>query len=244
MEEEEVINFWFGDCFTLRDLNSFNSYSVSRWSSTWFNGSEEMDAEIKRRFLRGLDSVSEEEISGGQASLAKVLLLDQFRRNVYRNSPKAFSLDDTAQRITLKSLELKWDLELTPLARAFLYLPLLHSELLEHQRKSVLLFQLLLQSHSRKKCKSCIRYTQEFYNDNTKNNNNVSEEAKEKEEERISKRKNEIFTTAGCVFVKFTITADEKLKQIRQYGRFPLRNCILGRRSTSEEIENMNLFFV
>ena len=69
--------------------------------------------------------------------LALIILTDQFPRNIYRDSPRAFSFDAKALEWSLEGIEQGHDHLLKPIERAFFYLPLEHSERLEHQERSV-----------------------------------------------------------------------------------------------------------
>jgi len=65
---------------------------------------------------------------------------DQFPRNIYRDSPLAFSFDAKALEWSLNGIEQDHDQLLQPIERAFFYLPLEHSERLDHQEQSVYMF--------------------------------------------------------------------------------------------------------
>ena len=75
--------------------------------------------------------------------LALILVLDQFSRNIFRDTRQAFACDDKALGLTLMALEEEMDRHLRPIERIFLYLPLEHSESLEHQRRCVKLMEAL-----------------------------------------------------------------------------------------------------
>jgi len=61
-------------------------------------------------------------------TLALIILIDQFCRNIYRNTPKAFTYDPIAQKIAMRGIAQKQDLKLPEPHRQFFYLPLYHSE--------------------------------------------------------------------------------------------------------------------
>ncbi|MDA1062930.1 MAG: DUF924 domain-containing protein, partial [Proteobacteria bacterium] len=81
--------------------------------------------------------------------LALILLLDQFRRNIYRNTAEAFSRDKQALKLCVEGAMEKKDQGLAPIQRAFFYMPLQHSESAKVQAKSVGLFSKLAESVSR-----------------------------------------------------------------------------------------------
>ncbi|HEX8415033.1 MAG TPA: DUF924 family protein, partial [Sphingomicrobium sp.] len=111
----------------------------------WFGSSAVFDAEIALRFgalhqdasERMLDSWRETPIG----TLALVLMLDQFTRNLRRGSPLAFANDGAAQEIAAEGIQRGHDLEVTADLQPFLYLPFEHSEDLAAQDRSVDLAQ-------------------------------------------------------------------------------------------------------
>lgn len=76
-------------------------------------------------------------IETSEGALALMLLLDQFPRNLYRDSAHAFATDPKARVLARRALELGHDQELEPPLRPFLYLPFEHSEALADQDESV-----------------------------------------------------------------------------------------------------------
>lgn len=75
--------------------------------------------------------------------LALVILYDQFPRNMYRDTARAFAYDDHALRTATHALAQKFDRTLTQDQRAFLYMPFMHSEHITAQTQSVTLFTAL-----------------------------------------------------------------------------------------------------
>jgi uncharacterized protein (DUF924 family) len=130
---DDVLHFWFGApdrTQTARDQ--------------WFRKSPAFDAEIRDRFLAThadaiagrLDSWQE----APRSALALVVVLDQFSRNLFRDSPAAFSADPKALALARHLVEAGWDRQLTPLERGFVYLPFEHSESLDAQDEALRLF--------------------------------------------------------------------------------------------------------
>jgi uncharacterized protein (DUF924 family) len=113
----------------------------------WFRKDPAFDAEIARRF----GSLVEEALSGGladwqpspEAALARILLLDQFTRNMFRGDAQAFSGDALALAAAQDMLAREADLMLAPVQRWFVYLPFEHAESLAAQGESVTLFAAL-----------------------------------------------------------------------------------------------------
>jgi uncharacterized protein (DUF924 family) len=172
-----ILNFWFGDP---------ESDTYGHFQDFWFQSSAEFDQQIKTQF----ESVYLEAVAGKlnalsetpEGSLAFVILLDQFPRNMYRGMPQAFASDAMALSVSRDALDKKYDQNLLPTQRVFLYLPFEHSEKIENQDYSVALFEALGDEYT----------------------------------------------------LKYAI---EHRDVIVQFGRFPHRNSILGRKSTPDEIK-------
>ncbi|KAJ1953708.1 hypothetical protein IWQ62_005929 [Dispira parvispora] len=105
-----------------------------------------------KHFKADLDAVVEQNLyvdelkQTPRGTLSLIVLLDQFSRHIYRKNGKAFSGDSKAQALSQWSLEKKFDQELEPLERLFVYMPLVHSESLELHELSVTKFQELCDS--------------------------------------------------------------------------------------------------
>lgn len=111
----------------------------------WFARDEAFDDEIRRRFeavhfaaARGERQHWQEDAVG---TLALLLLLDQFPRNLFRGSGHAFATDGLALHYARRAVAAGFDQAIEPQLRAFVYLPFEHSESLEDQRRSVALFR-------------------------------------------------------------------------------------------------------
>lgn len=75
--------------------------------------------------------------------LAEIIVLDQFSRNMYRDTPQAFASDPTALVLAQEAIDRKEDEHLEPSKRAFLYMPFMHSESPMIQERSIELFTAL-----------------------------------------------------------------------------------------------------
>ena len=73
-------------------------------------------------------------------ALAEIILLDQFSRNMYRDSPKAFAWDNLALILAQEAIRRKMDLELNDTQKAFMYMPFMHSEAAEIHEIAIFLF--------------------------------------------------------------------------------------------------------
>lgn len=79
----------------------------------------------------------------GEGALALVLLLDQFPRNLFRNSPHAFAADGLAQGVALRAVERRFDAATDSFLRVFFYMPFEHAEDPALQERAVTLIEQL-----------------------------------------------------------------------------------------------------
>jgi uncharacterized protein (DUF924 family) len=124
---DDVIHFWF------EELEPAN----------WFTRNGQIDARIRERYeplYERLRTAATDSYSTPEASLAAVIALDQFPRNIYRNSPRAYEADGQALLISQYAIDRKFDRELAPKQRTFLYMPWQHSESASAQARSIELF--------------------------------------------------------------------------------------------------------
>ncbi|HET7365112.1 MAG TPA: DUF924 family protein [Burkholderiales bacterium] len=124
---DEVLSFWFGE-----------GADYGKRHKRWFRKDAAFDAEIARRFA-GLH----EELAGNRrwfdsppACLARILVLDQFPRNMFRGTARAFASDALALETARHALDKAYDRGLLPVERLFMYLPFEHSERLEDQERA------------------------------------------------------------------------------------------------------------
>ena len=98
----------------------------------WFNGGKELDKQIRERFLDTHHSVAAGEYwkyrTSPESLLAEVIVLDQFSRNIFRNTSEMFAYDHMALTLAQQAIIAGYDQELPVAQRAFLYLPFMHSE--------------------------------------------------------------------------------------------------------------------
>jgi uncharacterized protein (DUF924 family) len=108
---------------------------------SWFEPDPALDAEIARRVGPLIEDAAAGRLDGWaetpRGALALCVLLDQFPRNVWRGTPRAFQHDHVARRVAGRALAARHDAVLTPQERLFLYLPFEHSECLADQERSV-----------------------------------------------------------------------------------------------------------
>ena len=110
----------------------------------WFGKDPEFDRLIKARFEAVHDAACRGELypwrKTAEGRLAEIIVLDQFSRNMYRDTPHAFATDPLALVLAQEAIHAGAHLELTPRQRAFLYMPFMHSESPLIHRRAVELF--------------------------------------------------------------------------------------------------------
>lgn len=124
---------------------------VGYWRSAgparWFTRNAGFDEAIRLKFEPVHHAAARGEYAAWEASaegsLALLILLDQFPRNLYRDSGHAFATDPLARAIARKMIDAGFDLEIEPQLRPFAYLPFEHSEDPADQALSVALFEAL-----------------------------------------------------------------------------------------------------
>ncbi len=173
---EEVLAFWFGDTLAPRE--------------GWFRKDAAFDASIRTRYGALIDAA----LAGGldawadrpESALARLLLLDQFTRNAFRDTPRAFAGDALAQAGSSALVTSGGDRLLAPLQRVFAYLPFEHAEDRALQAESLRLFATL--------------------------------------------------AAEAPALADYEDYARRHAAVVERFGRFPHRNAILGRVSSTEEL--------
>ncbi len=121
--------------------------------SRWFRKDEAFDAEFRERFFAAHESATrgalDEWSEDSQGALALLILLDQFPRNAFRDTPRMFATDGKARAIAQAAIEAGLDREADEPLRQFFYLPLMHSEILADQDLCVQLTQPLGEESAR-----------------------------------------------------------------------------------------------
>lgn len=134
----EILKFWFADSISKPSV-------ASERIDYWFGASDELDQVIKEDFVEDVAYASDGKLASWTATvhgqLALVLLLDQFRRSLYRGTPAAFSKDPAALRVCLEGIRHRHDKQLSTLEQVFYYMPMQHAELRAVQEQSVKSFQ-------------------------------------------------------------------------------------------------------
>ena len=140
-DAQAVLDFWFG---------AAGSIESGTLRALWFTKSDATDRTIAQRFGTLIDAALRGSFSGWaaqpQSALAQIVLLDQFTRNVFRGTPRAFAGDAQALAAARVMLRERGDAALAPLQRAFIYLPFEHAEDLRAQDEAVRLFTRLAEA--------------------------------------------------------------------------------------------------
>ena len=129
---QDVIDFWIGDA-------DVDPAAAKAHSKLWYRSDASVDRDIKKRFGTAMKRAAAGELEQWEESadgaLALVILLDQFSRNCFRGTARAFANDAQALAIAKRAIEAGHDQNLSIVGRAFLYHPFHHSEsLTEHNR--------------------------------------------------------------------------------------------------------------
>jgi uncharacterized protein (DUF924 family) len=121
----DVLDFWFKE----------------HEPKAWFTKDTAFDHKIRTRFLADVIAARggayDRWADTAQGTLALLILLDQFPRNIFRGHPDAFASDAKAREVTRRAIGRGFDLETPKAARAFFYLPFEHSEDMDDQDLAV-----------------------------------------------------------------------------------------------------------
>ena len=140
-DAQAVLDFWFAakgeaDHGAVRDL--------------WFRKSDANDRQIAERFGPLIEQALRGELDGWAAqpdsALAQIVLLDQFTRNSFRDTPRAFAGDKRALAAAMAMVGSRHDENLLPVQRVFVYLPFEHAEGIGMQDEALRLFTRLVAS--------------------------------------------------------------------------------------------------
>jgi uncharacterized protein (DUF924 family) len=166
----QIINFWFKETKP----------------EQWWKKDKAFDALLVERFSELHSRASRCELfewrKHPEGRLAEIIILDQFSRNMFRDTPRAFATDPLSLALSHEAISCGADQALTPSQRSFLYMPFMHSESLQIHEAAVELYR----------------------------NNGIQSN------------------------LDFELSHK---KIVEKFGRYPHRNEILGRQSTTEEIE-------
>jgi len=107
----------------------------------WFAADPVFDEQVRARFLETYEAGARGELSHWERSaygaFALVILLDQFPRNMFRGTPKAFATDEMAKQVAGRGIAAGRDKAVDPEVHTFFYMPYMHSESLADQDRCV-----------------------------------------------------------------------------------------------------------
>ncbi|WP_432211352.1 DUF924 family protein [Acinetobacter variabilis] len=116
MNYQDILDFWFSP----------------ETQPNWFVKSDQFDQSLKEKFGDILEQASKAELwswrKNADGRLAEILVLDQFSRNIFRDTPRAFTQDSLALTLAQEAISQDLDKQLSPEQRSFLYMPFMHSE--------------------------------------------------------------------------------------------------------------------
>jgi len=142
---DEILAFWFKE-------QELSAPQIDRRMDIWFGENPDFDDEVEAKFSDDVAGASTGKLDhwaeDPRGRLALIILIDQFRRNIYRNTEKAFSRDRLALKLCVEGAMEKKDKSLTPIQKVFFYMPLQHTESRKVQTKSAELYSRLAESVS------------------------------------------------------------------------------------------------
>ena len=128
-EKEEILNFWFKECKP----------------EQWFKKNEDFDQMIENRFSSAIENAIAGKMDSWEESetgcLALIILLDQFTRNVFRDTPRAFAGDKRALALSQLCCDKDYLTNPDVQRRQFMLMPMMHSENLAVQDAALPLFK-------------------------------------------------------------------------------------------------------
>lgn len=143
----DLLFFWFGP-------RPYTAARVQQHSRIWFGEPDapelapQTDELIRERYGELTLAAEQDQLSAWESSprrrLALILLLDQFSRNIYRGTARAYAQDLRALSLTVSGMQLGADATLDPVERLFFYMPLMHAESFDVQEESVAAFRRLI----------------------------------------------------------------------------------------------------
>lgn len=137
---QRVLEFWFAD-------TAMDSPRVDSRMDRWFGVDEGFDRQIREEFGDLVQQASANKLTDWadtpEGCLALIILLDQFRRNIYRGSAEAFTLDHIALKLCIDRTIAGDHKKLDAIQCLFFFMPLQHAESVPVQKKSVGIYQAL-----------------------------------------------------------------------------------------------------
>ncbi len=152
IDPETILTFWFGDGRSESELYALQAQ--------WWKKDPAFDSAIRERFEALVQAAGTGSLDSWRdaprSCVAWVVLLDQFPRNLYRNTPRAFTYDVQALSASLQAQAAGLDAKLPCALRQFLYMPMMHAEDVHVQEQSVQAFNQLAAEAPDEIKKSCL----------------------------------------------------------------------------------------
>ncbi|MDP0588367.1 MAG: DUF924 family protein [Candidatus Endonucleobacter bathymodioli] len=130
LDHQKVLDYWFQGEPLGRSQRA-----------RWWQQQAEIDHEIRQEFgdliVKLSDGLHIEWSETAHGRLAAIVCFDQFSRNIYRNSAKAFSFDEKALFLTVEGINLGHDTKLNMFERTFFMMPLMHDESMDSQDRCI-----------------------------------------------------------------------------------------------------------
>lgn len=129
MQPEDIIAYWYSE----------------RIRPQWFNASPTLDEEIRQHYepiwRKACAGELDLWLQTASGSLALIIILDQFPLNMYRGKPESFQSEQQAVKVSLQAIDKAYDKELPREQLSFLFMPLMHSENMQHQNLAVEMYE-------------------------------------------------------------------------------------------------------
>lgn len=142
---EEILTFWFGTTDMTVEIEK---------REVWFRATPEFDRQLTERFRfvhdRAAASAFDHFVREPGECLALIIALDQFPRNMFRGTARAFATDAKAREIARQAIAAGYDMRFSRWPRSFAYLPFEHSEALVDQQQALVLYRSLGDKESMK----------------------------------------------------------------------------------------------
>jgi uncharacterized protein (DUF924 family) len=128
---QDIINFWFNEIEP----------------ASWWRKDLQFDRLLSQKFLQLHSAAASCELytwrNTAHGRLAEIIILDQFSRNLFRDSAKAFAFDAQALVLAQEAIAMGTEKSLSTIEQSFLYMPFMHSESLKIHERAVELFTVL-----------------------------------------------------------------------------------------------------
>lgn len=138
----------------------------------WFGGKPETDRHLRDNFLGDVEAAARGDYDAlaetDEGLVAQLVLLDQFPRNIYRDTPQMYAADPKAREVARRAVAERRDERMGVVERMFVYLPFEHSEDVADQRESVRLFSAMLEGangEERGFCEALLKFAKDHHDD-------------------------------------------------------------------------------